>query len=124
MPPTIGGDKETGIGDKEEGHQQEEMYPHQDMETPPKPNASTVEKRDTTHETAPRKESSPEMKGTKGKPTSSIYGRKGNRITKFRMPKNQTPWHQSKPNWRPCPSKTRCAWQKKWESHRIFPQPN
>ena len=43
------------------------------------------------HKTALRKDSSPEMKGTIGKPTSSTYRKKENRIMKCRMPKNQTP---------------------------------
>ena len=98
MPPTTGGDKEMGIGDKEEDHQPEETYLHQDMETLPKHSVSTVGKKGTMHETAPRKDSSPEMKGTTGKSTSSTYRKKENKTMKCKMPKNQTLWHQSEPN--------------------------
>ena len=67
MPPTIGGDEETGTGDKGEDHQPEEMCPHQDTEAPL--DALTVGKRDTTHAIAPKRNSYPIMRGNK--PTSS-----------------------------------------------------
>ena len=108
MPSTTEGDKEMGTGDKEEDHQPEEMYLHQGTEIPLKCNASTVEKRDTMHEIAPRKDSSLKMKGIIGKQISLTYRKKENRTTRCRMPKNQILWHQSEPNWRPCPLKTRC----------------
>ena len=98
MPPTTGEDEEMGIGDKEEDHQPEEMYLHQDTETPLKCNALTVEKKDTMHKIAPRKDSNLEMKGTIGKLIPLTYKKKENRITRCRMPKSQTPWHQSEPN--------------------------
>ena len=64
MPPTIGGDKEMATGDKEEeDHQPEEMYLHQDMETPLKHNASTVEKKGIMCKTA---HLPPQMNGQAG----------------------------------------------------------
>ena len=120
MPPTTGVDKEMAIGDKGEDLPPEGMYPPQDTEAPP--DASTVEKRDTMHVTAPRRSSYLVMK--ENKPTSSTWKKKESRTMKCRMPKNQIQWHQSAPNWNACPLKTRCTWQKKWEFHRIFPWPN
>ena len=124
MPPTIGEEEGTGTGDKEEDHQPEEMCLHQDTETPPRHSVSTVKKRDTMCETAPRRGSNPIMKGTTGKPTLLTYKKKGNKTTKCKMPRNQTPWHQFMLNWSTCPLEIRYVWQKKWESLRIFPWPN
>ena len=87
MLPTIGGDEETGTGDKEEDHQPEEMCLHQDTEVPL--HALTVGKKNTMHATAPRKSSYPIMRGTTDKPASLTYRRKGNKTMKCRMPKSQ-----------------------------------
>ena len=124
MPPTIGGDEEMETGDKEEDHQPEVMYLPQDMETPQHALTLTVEKKGTMCATAPRRSSYPVMKGITNKPTSLTYRRKGNKTMKCRMPKNQTQWHQSMLNCRVCPLRIRCIWQRRWESLRIFPQPN
>ena len=113
-----------GTGDKEEDHQPEGMYLHQNTETHPKHSASTVEKKDTMHRTAPRKGSNPVMKDIIGRPTSLTYKKKRNKTEKCRMPRSQTLCHLSVPNWSTCPSKNRCVWQKKWEFLRIFPWPN
>ena len=123
MPPTIGEAEEMETeGKEEEDHLPEGMYLHQDTGTPL--DALTVERRDTTHVTAPRRNSSPTVRGTTSRLTSLTWKKKENKTMKCKMPKNQTQWHQSVPNWSICPSKTRCAWQRKWEPHRIFPQPN
>ena len=122
MPQTTGGVEEMGTGDKGEDHQPEETYPHQGTETPQ--DALTVEKRDTMHATAPRRSLYPIMKDITNRPTLLTYKRKGNKTMKCKMPKNQTQWHQFVSNWKACPLKIRCIWQKKWESLRIFPWPN
>ena len=63
--------KEMETGDKEEeDHLPEEMYLHQDMETPPRHNASIVEKRDTMHRTALQRDSNHAMRGITNRPTS------------------------------------------------------
>ena len=108
VPPTIGGDKETGTGDKEEDHQPEETCLHQGMKTPPKHSALTMGKKDTMNGTALKRDSSPITRGITGKQTSSTYKKKENRTTKCKRPKNWTLWHQSVLSWDPCPSKTRC----------------
>ena len=95
VPLTTGEEEEMGIGDKEEDHLPEEMYPCQDMETPPKHSVLTAGKRDTMCETAPRRGSNPIMKDIIGKPTSLTYKKKRNKIAKCKMPRNQTLWHQS-----------------------------
>ena len=119
-PSTTGGDKEMAIRDKGEDPLPEETYLLQDIEAPL--DALTVGMRDTTHATALKRNSYPATRGNK--PTLSTWRKKENRTMKCRMPKNQTQWHQFMPNWNACPWKTRCIWQKKWESLRIFPQPD
>ena len=86
MPPTIGGDEEMAIGDKGEDLPPEEMYLLQDMEAPP--DASIVERKDTMHTTAHRRNSYLTMK--ENGPTSLTWRKKGNKTTKCKMPKNQT----------------------------------
>ena len=66
--PTTGEDEGTVTGDKEEDLLPGEMYLPQDMEVPP--DASTVERRDTMHTTAPKRNSYPVTRGTTDKPTS------------------------------------------------------
>ena len=90
-PPTTGGDEETAVGDKGEDLPPEETYLLQAMGAPL--DALTVGKRDTTHATAPRRNSYPATRGNK--PTSLTWRKKENRTTKCKMLKNQTQWHQS-----------------------------
>ena len=78
MHQTTGEAKETETGDKEEDLLPEEMYLLRDMEVPL--DVSTAEKRGTMHTIAPKRSSYLTMKETTGKPTSSIYKTKKNRI--------------------------------------------
>ena len=79
MHPTTGEDKGMATGGKEEDLPLGEMYPPQDMEAPL--DASTVERRDTMHATAPKRNLYPVMRGTTDKPTSSTYKMRRNRTT-------------------------------------------
>ena len=92
MHQIAGEGEEMETGDKEEDLLPEETYPLRDMEVPP--DASTVEKKDTTCAIAPRRSSYLTMKETRGKPTSLTYKIKKNKtnatITKCMMSKKLT----------------------------------
>ena len=92
MCQTTGEDEEVVTGDKEEDLLPEETYLLRDMEA--LLDVSTVEKRGTTHVTAPRRSLYPAMKGTIGKPTSSTYKMRKSRTnamtTKCMMSKKLT----------------------------------
>ena len=77
--PITGENKEVATGDREEDLLLEEMCLPQDMEAPP--DASTAEKKDIMHATAPKRSSYPKMKETTDRPTSLIYKMKKNRTT-------------------------------------------
>ena len=64
-------------GGKEEDLLLGGMYLPQDTEAPQ--DASIVERRDTMHATAPKRNSYPVTRGTTDKPTSSTYRMKRNR---------------------------------------------
>ena len=77
--PITGEDEGMVTGDREEDLLPGETYLPQDMEAPP--DASIVERRDTMHATAPKRNSYPVMRGTTDKPTSSTYRMRKNRTT-------------------------------------------
>ena len=79
MHPITGEDKGTATGGKGEDLLLGEMYLPQDMEAPP--DASIVERRDTIHATAPKRNLYPATRGTTDKPISSTCKMRKNRTT-------------------------------------------
>ena len=78
MHQTTGEGKEMATGGKEEDLLPEETYPPRDTEVPP--DASTAGKKGTTCTTAPKRSLYLKMKEITGRPTSSTYKMKKNRI--------------------------------------------
>ena len=79
MHPIVGEDEGMATGDKEEDLLPGEMYLLQDMEI--LLDASIVERRDTMHATAPKRDSYPIMRRTTDKLTSLTYRMRKNRTT-------------------------------------------
>ena len=77
--PITGEDEGVATGDREEDLLLGETYPPQDMEAPP--DASIVEKKDTMHTTALKRNSYPETRETTDKPTSLTCKMRKNRTT-------------------------------------------
>ena len=92
--PITGEDEEMATGGKEGDPLLEETYPLQGTEV--LQDASTAERKDTTHAIAPRRSSYPAMKETIDKPTSLTYKMKRNKInamtTKCMTSKKLTQW--------------------------------
>ena len=79
MHPITGEDKGTATGGKGEDLPLGEMYPPQDMEAPP--DASIVERKDTMHATAPKRNLYPTTRGATDKPISLTCKMRKNRTT-------------------------------------------